>query len=85
MDGSRFDTLTRALSPSPSRRRILQTLVAAFSADAVGVVRGHAAACPDTCLTDGDCAACRDAVCQLAYLPTAHRREMPAQPPVCFG
>jgi hypothetical protein len=70
MDGSRFDTLTRALSLGPSRRGILQAFIAAFTGYALGLVRGQAAACPglgvlNTCFTDGDCADCSDAVCQL--------------------
>ena len=69
MDGSRFDTLTRALSAVPTRRGILQAVVTALTADALGLVRGQAAGCPglgvsNTCFTDGDCAACDNAVCQ---------------------
>ena len=69
MDGSRFDTLTRTLSRGLSRRGILLGLFTALVAEAPGLVRGQGA-CPglglsNTCFTDGDCADCGDAVCQL--------------------
>jgi hypothetical protein len=69
MDGSRFDTLTRAISSGIARRGILQALIAALAGDALGLTGMKAAACPglgvfNGCRSDGDCAACGDAVCQ---------------------
>jgi len=61
MDGSRFDTLTRALSAVPTRRGILQALIAALTGDALCLARVEAADCPGfgvstPCDSDGDCA-----------------------------
>ena len=69
MDGSRFDSLTLALSPGLSRRGILQALIAAVTGEALGPGGVRAAPCPglgvpNTCDSDDDCAACSDAVCQ---------------------
>ena len=70
MNADRFDALSWALSGEPSRRRLLQALLAALAGDALGLIRVEAATtCPGigvprSCKTDGDCADCTDAVCQ---------------------
>ena len=72
MDDHRFDSLIRTLTHQGSRRPVLRVLVAALAVNTLGLHHREAAGadCPglgiaNSCFTDGDCATCGDAVCQL--------------------